>query len=561
MEKNSFKQLNDRLDRLTEAVKKYQNGGKGSGNFGHAGRPGERGGSASEGTGGSEKGGQSSAEKVKAGLAKAKERGFQTLEAKDEDLLGVKPSLEANYDRRTSEEKGKYKLNEKIKELKDKLARGETVAVRAKLAKLNAEIDSDVEWDDKTQIRGQKAYDAMSEWDDDDIVAIKLSPSGLTSYKKLKNSMSDKITNGGKGSGNFGHSGRPGEIGGSAPAGYGVSKAERRLAGMGKEASEPSNSNTGISFEGGSPASVLTIDNDHFYRMEEYTGAGSRYDNGTINLAYDNRVNAPFTIDETSNNELQQCWDEEDKIRKQEREVTEEQKVLKSAGKYTYEEHYSWSDKPSIFTVQDYSSADNVMKSTMPQADKEKYAKLEEKKKALSREQVGLRDKETEIRKNAKYYPSETGAKGSILIAGLAKGISNYMGQRSDGAGEGSFNEYTERRLNGQSKIHADFIQAMRYPKAYSDTEFNSLRDASAKLATSQAAYLKRVEKDVGTPFMQASEMSNVAKTIKKLTRDQVVADNATNGTEYVSFKTGSPVIKNKTSGYTAEELAYIFSR
>ena len=383
--------------------------------------------------------------------------------------------------------------------------------------------------------RFRRAVDAFDDW------ASNYENSFIPRPEEL-----DKTVNGGKGSGNFGHAGRPGEIGGSSPKGYGASKAERRVSRMGEKSSKSSDSDSGISFEGGSPESVLTIDTDSFYAMEEYTGAGSRYNNGTINLAYNNRVNAPFTIDGTSNDELQQCWDEEDKLREQEKEVAKEQNALKAADEYTYEKRYPWSDKASIFTVESYTSADDVMKSTMPQADKEKYAKLEEKKKALSSERAGLRDKEIGIRKNAKYYPSETGAKGSILIAGLAKGISNYMGQRSDGAGEGAFNENIQRSLNNQSKIHADFIQAMRYPKVYSDTEFNSLRDASAKLATSQGAYLKRIEKDVGKPFMQASEMSNVAKTIKKLTRNQVIADNATSGNEYVSFITGSPVIKKK---------------
>lgn len=41
-------ELNNRIDRLTEAV--IRNGGKGSGNFGHAGRVGERGGSAPSGS-------------------------------------------------------------------------------------------------------------------------------------------------------------------------------------------------------------------------------------------------------------------------------------------------------------------------------------------------------------------------------------------------------------------------------------------------------------------------------------------------------------------------------
>jgi len=42
MDKNSYKMLNQKLDHLTDVMK---NGGKGSGNFGHAGRPGEVGGS------------------------------------------------------------------------------------------------------------------------------------------------------------------------------------------------------------------------------------------------------------------------------------------------------------------------------------------------------------------------------------------------------------------------------------------------------------------------------------------------------------------------------------
>ena len=50
---------------------------------------------------------------------------------------------------------------------------------------------------------------------------------GFAPYGSLNGG--EKVENGGKGSGNFGHSGRPGEVGGSAPSGYGGAKQERRL--------------------------------------------------------------------------------------------------------------------------------------------------------------------------------------------------------------------------------------------------------------------------------------------------------------------------------------------
>ena len=49
-------------------------------------------------------------------------------------------------------------------------------------------------------------------------------------YNELKAKIEklEKELNGGKGSGNFGHAGREGKVGGSAPSGYGSSKAARR---------------------------------------------------------------------------------------------------------------------------------------------------------------------------------------------------------------------------------------------------------------------------------------------------------------------------------------------
>ena len=55
----------------------------------------------------------------------------------------------------------------------------------------------------------------------------------VTSYsvEKNRNSMEglSAYENGGKGSGNFGHAGRPGEVGGSAPEGSGGGVSAKKL--------------------------------------------------------------------------------------------------------------------------------------------------------------------------------------------------------------------------------------------------------------------------------------------------------------------------------------------
>ena len=365
-------------------------------------------------------------------------------------------------------------------------------------------------------------------------------------YNLIKNKLEElesKILNGGKGSGNFGHAGRPGEIGGSAPQGYGSSKAERRLSAMNEELVEKANSDT-IQFEGGEPENLLTYGDDgrHLY---EYTGVGDGVNEGKIRLGFNVQTDAPFTLDSNTQNKM-------DALRKEQKDGEEERqriqgelaKMLEGKG-YTYE-YERWGKTIKDVLRPGAVDATDVVKSDMPSEEKIKYVKLAEEARKLGFRYTDLAEQMDMILETANYYPNKTGAKGSILISGLTKGIVNYLGQRSDGYGEGSYDWKVKEETNAKAKVYERFIDIMRSPKSVSESEFNKYRDASAELASSQAAYLKRVGKIVPEEEIVAKQMKNVAKTIKNLTRDQVIADNKTNGSETVTFRTGYPIIQKR---------------
>lgn len=109
-----------------EGLRAYENGGKGSGNFGHAGRPGERGGSG-RGQGGG-KVDKEATKKLREELERLgdsfhKSPGMKTLAERDK-TGGVKDS--AYYVSKTAEAKAEYeKAEDELDDLTDKLAADE----------------------------------------------------------------------------------------------------------------------------------------------------------------------------------------------------------------------------------------------------------------------------------------------------------------------------------------------------------------------------------------------------------------------------------------------------
>ena len=147
-----------------EGLSAYENGGKGSGNFGHSGRPGERGGSGS-GKSGSSKGGREVSLK---GMS-VREK-YEAIREGDEVHFIPKDNL-PNFDR-------------KIK------------------------VDF---------IRDGVPHYGLSETSDGHTYPFW----AVKDIKKIIRKKNELELNGGKGSGNFGHSGRPGQVGGSG-SGQGI---------------------------------------------------------------------------------------------------------------------------------------------------------------------------------------------------------------------------------------------------------------------------------------------------------------------------------------------------
>lgn len=226
-----------------EGLSAYENGGKGSGNFGHSGRPGEVGGSGGGGL-------------------------TEDVGKKTEVLVDV-PDEYGNKVKEymgSSEYKAKYeKLQEAIS--KEKAAESVMIKAKEKLAEMKSRLKSDS--DGKMSAKALDEYSAcqkekLAKTSDfnrakaerktaEQGIADGFKDAVLKSEKKgleieasigkiggskdllivlrKKNSSEDaaKTLNGGKGSGNFGHSGRPGEVGGSGGgyAGIGSSKADK----------------------------------------------------------------------------------------------------------------------------------------------------------------------------------------------------------------------------------------------------------------------------------------------------------------------------------------------
>lgn len=267
--------------------RKTLNGGKGSGNFGHSGRPGEIGGSAPSGASSGLEG-FSDEEKIKyykarladeeKARAKAIERGVSEEKASklfDKTIDSLKEDIaKAEGANKPKEIKGGTKAEkEAIKSLigaydEDRGFAG--VLEDAKAAGLpgdsnyqkavrwveggGAAVYYDDVYEDLKSIYGEKfkesTYKTKSgDWKYKDgepyvwtIYKAKLAKAIADELDKEGNSMSlyeslsmklnelEKALNGGKGSGNFGHAGRPGEVGGSAPEGAHGAKLYKKIA-------------------------------------------------------------------------------------------------------------------------------------------------------------------------------------------------------------------------------------------------------------------------------------------------------------------------------------------
>ena len=226
---SSKKKKNSLEEILTDAIDKILNGGKGSGNFGHGGRPGEVGGSSPKGS-------------YPRNLTEAKKK---EKEAEKEFSDYVESHKGADYDQKVADKLG-AKLDdakewrqgyeqdeayEKMEKKDKKESKTQTISLKGKslyekvhtiepgdevhitpkdnLPNFDRKIKVDYIEDGTIHYGGSETSDGQTypAWAIKDITKI---------VRKKKNELE---LNGGKGSGNFGHSGRPGEVGGSAPSG------------------------------------------------------------------------------------------------------------------------------------------------------------------------------------------------------------------------------------------------------------------------------------------------------------------------------------------------------
>lgn len=224
-----------------------ENGGSGSGNFGHAGRPGEVGGSAPEGTLPMEWAGESedtvkiTVDKnnpvLKAMLSKGIGSSLPKVEVEDEARKYLeKEGIDTSEDTLLSlSDKGK------TKEVLKAIEYGRlTSAKHAITDVLEAEegwrnpriFGEDVELDTHGMKEGDEFKQSKKEYRDTWTDFGTQVDGKLDKEKKKKNSLEGEkslplTSNGGAGSGNFGHQGRPGQIGGSSKTGYsGISFSE-----------------------------------------------------------------------------------------------------------------------------------------------------------------------------------------------------------------------------------------------------------------------------------------------------------------------------------------------
>ena len=192
-----------------EGGEKVENGGRGSGNFGHAGRPGEVGGSAS-GYGSSKQARR--VKKIEDSKALKAEEDRRMKEEMDKDLAEFRAEQKKEYDRiaKLPKLEGKTKLTDAIKQKGlDKYGMSDEELV----SRLSEDyLGSDYIADDF--LEDVQYYIDRIRAEDKALMRAAKEEFGF-------NSATQKVENGGRGSGNFGHAGRPGEVGGSAPQGSG----------------------------------------------------------------------------------------------------------------------------------------------------------------------------------------------------------------------------------------------------------------------------------------------------------------------------------------------------
>ena len=675
--RKEYNELKNRLDVLEKAL----NGGSGSGNFGHSGRPGQRGGSG-KGTGAIDTDSVAMGTMLRDHIDMSKEYKDEehrklcdiadSLYNADIGPEHFKPEYKELYDKYgkeyfdkvldkmasidratdTTEQASKlladYKKtisSEGTKPRKESWASKESASAVGKSVKKLAEDDFVYSYDKKMEkafrqlqseidsitshrLEGgdkdalQRSYGVMSWLVSDQLLPYiekSLSRTASSGYKKTlekhrkelkeieriaseaekggnkkKNSYGllmeklnnlEKALNGGAGSGNFGHAGRPGERGGSGK-GTGVphnlSEAKEMEAKAQKAFDDYAATHSGADYDqkemdrlsteldqakewrqsmqqdetykkmgesatdgddidlGGEPKDIVNFPDGR--GLDEATGALG-YNKGKITIGYNVDADAPFKADADSEKQYKKLTEEYQTLIDEHHKLWKQKDAIAESGEYVIDPN-----KPAEYgnLIRSYSNYDEVMRSNMPQDKKDQYAKLTKQEKANSARSREIDAERDSISENAKYYPNGFGAKSALLISGLAKGVNNYLGQRSDGAGEGSFNDRTKWAVNQKAKAHQTFIEALHRPDLYTTQEFNSIRDASAKLASSQASYLKRVENSINDPnFMGSREFANTARAIKNMTREQAIVDNTkkTKTGTYVSFKGGLPKI------------------
>ena len=297
MRQKQYNELEQRVQKLEQLLDTYINGGKGSGNFGHSGRPGEVGGSAPTG-GAAAKPRDAGPTGVAVDYINVDPRGayadgFDVLEDAQQllvDKQGDWEEISAAY-----EDDARDFLDLPSR---DQEAEGEGIMYMSDLADLQDRISEVIRsktWDELESDLGKTTVESAMDFgldkggyefasknaelgqaglSHDDAVrdlksfivdfkitdhygAVKAAEDGdfKTAWKNISYDMRDKLKdeydydplkenalknatcnvvlppeqkqNGGKGSGNFGHAGRPGEIGGSASMGSGASSSKK----------------------------------------------------------------------------------------------------------------------------------------------------------------------------------------------------------------------------------------------------------------------------------------------------------------------------------------------
>lgn len=227
-ENNSLESAINDLSELEPHADLIENGGKGSGNFDHAGRPGLVGGSAPSGSvSHSEE--ETPENVVKTGI----DVNHPILTALSSKGIGSSlPRTEVESLARSYLEKAGFDLSEDTLmsfsdkgNSKDVLSAIEHGRLATAKHRIEDVLKDDIGWHNPRTFGENVGLDTHGMKEGDEFVQSKEDYfKTWTDYdsqvdKKLGKHKNFLELNGGKGSGNFGHSGRPGEVGGSAPSG------------------------------------------------------------------------------------------------------------------------------------------------------------------------------------------------------------------------------------------------------------------------------------------------------------------------------------------------------